>query len=307
MDPKTVAPIRRRIQLTAGEEGRFIVGCSPRHGCLLRKSRPLYWRERPGKISDHLFQGLSMMPLRAVLVLCVSMAAVSALAGDMQKYLSDTQDMVRDGKYPQALDRFLWFHENALKRDPAMSGVRLSFALSDWKQLGDAYPPAKTALVETRNRESRQFYADKNLQAFIDAAAINRELDEEPKTIEMFQWADVAAPDLAKQCWRWAKPAILNAKRYDLAGRYIGNPVREFDVVKEMYDMMANRGAGAIGGATLKQMQEDRFVEQCLQLIDLSLALDEPKAAKEIQEKALAVVDDRRLRKAIPTPEQAAK
>ena len=47
----------------------------------------------------------------------------------MQKYLSDTQEMVRKGKYKEALERFVWFHEHALEHDPAMTGVRLSFAV----------------------------------------------------------------------------------------------------------------------------------------------------------------------------------
>ena len=43
-------------------------------------------------------------------------------------------------------------------------------------------------------------------------------------------------PELAKQCWNVAKEFVIAAKRYDLARKYIGNPVREFTKIKAMYD-----------------------------------------------------------------------
>jgi len=78
----------------------------------------------------------------------------------MQKYLSDTQQMVREGRYQEALERFVWFHDHALEHEPsAMYGVRLSFALSYWKSLGDVYPPAMTAWWKCETAKRREFEA----------------------------------------------------------------------------------------------------------------------------------------------------
>jgi len=95
--------------------------------------------------------------MRKVLGLAILLAAVTCRGENMQKYLSDTQQMVREGRYQEALERFVWFHDHALEHEPsAMYGVRLSFALSYWKSLGDVYPPAMTALVEMRNRKEKR-------------------------------------------------------------------------------------------------------------------------------------------------------
>ena len=67
--------------------------------------------------------------------------AVNEPANDMQVYLNETQELVRQQRYAEALERFLWFHDHALEHNPGMAGVRLSFALSYWKNLGDVYPP----------------------------------------------------------------------------------------------------------------------------------------------------------------------
>ena len=55
-----------------------------------------------------------------------------------------------------------------------------------------------------------------------------------------------------------------------------------------------------MGGASFKAYNENHFVQESLQLIEVALALDDAKSAKEIQQKALAVLDDHRLRDAIP-------
>lgn len=39
--------------------------------------------------------------------------SLSAHAKDMQKYLSDTQSLVRQGKHKEALERYQWFHDHA--------------------------------------------------------------------------------------------------------------------------------------------------------------------------------------------------
>src|SRR4051812_22582627 len=70
----------------------------------------------------------------------------SYTAADVERALEDAEKFAREGKYQQALERHIWYHENALKYDQAQFGVRLSFALSDWAELGKVYPPAKVAL-----------------------------------------------------------------------------------------------------------------------------------------------------------------
>ena len=241
--------------------------------------------------------------MKTLLAMAVVLIALSSRGEDMQKYLSDTQDMVQQGKYPEALERFIWFHDHALEYEPAgMYGVRLSFALSYWKALGDVYPPALTALIETRDRKEKAITDNKgNGGLFHDVVALNRTLGESDKTVTLFDLIDKGQPDAAKRYWNVAKDAVIAAKRYDLARKYIGNPTREFTKVKEMYDHNTTLYDNPeIGGGHFKAYNENRLVEESLRLIEVALALDDKKAAKDVQAKALSVVDDYRLRDAIP-------
>ena len=221
----------------------------------------------------------------------------------MRKYLSDTKEMVNQGKYKEALERTIWFHEHVLEHDKAMAGVRLSFALSDWKSLGNLYPPAITAFIEMRDRKTRQILDNGGtLDSFGEVTAFNRELGENSKTVELFQTLTQVRPDFAKECWIFAKTPLFDEKRFDIIRNYIGSPLREFNFIKERYEYEIGAYKNdKVGLADIKAVCENQFVENNLQLIQYALAVDDLKSAKEIQQKALSILDDYRLREAIPS------
>lgn len=240
--------------------------------------------------------------MKAILAACVVLACASARADDMQKYLQDTQTLVRKGKYSEALERFVWFHENALAHDAGMTGVRLSFALSYWKALGEKYPPAMDALVEMRERTSRQILdSGATAQLFQDVASLNRTLGEDHKTVDLFLVVDKNTPELAKNCWIMAKDAVIGAKQYELAAKYIGDPDRAFLQIKQMYELNQTYYKDPrFGGPRFKAYSEKRLVEESMQLISVLLAVKQHDEAAKVRDQALKLLDDPRLRAAVP-------
>jgi len=239
--------------------------------------------------------------MKILIAALVLLTSFPTYAEDMQKYLNYTQDLMLQGKNEEALERFLWFHDHALEHEPAMYGVRLSFALMYWKELGDSYPPALTAMKKTRDDKTILLENQKgNPNLFHDVMSLNETLGDDDKTIMLFRRLDQEQKDLAAQCWDMAKTPIIKAKAYDLIKKHIGNPVREFVKVKAMYEQNTEMYGGKNFGESFKAWNENNLVEETLRLIEVAIALDETKAAKEIQEKGLAIVDDHRLRDAIP-------
>jgi hypothetical protein len=92
------------------------------------------------------------------------------------------QEAVEDrvaGRYEDALQKQLWFHKEAVKIQPALVGVRSSFALAYWAHLAAKYPPALEALKKVRAEAEQDVRAGREpVQAFGDVAAINNELDD---------------------------------------------------------------------------------------------------------------------------------
>jgi hypothetical protein len=126
------------------------------------------------------------------------------------------------GRYPDALAKHVWFFENALKYAPAMYGVRLSFALSDWKALSDSYPPALEKLKAERDEAAAKVRESRDSRhSFNDFASINRELGEDAKTEELFLWLDANSPASASAVYDLAQPSLVRARKYGVCGKYL--------------------------------------------------------------------------------------
>ncbi len=156
---------------------------------------------------------------------------------DLQQYLIQTNHLIRIAKYDEALDRCIWFHEHSLEHEPSMVGVRLSFALSAWAQLGTKYPPAQKAMVQTRDRAVSQILEGKGgIMLFMDAAALNRELLENAKTVELFETLDQKQPELAKESFKVVSELLFDAKKLDLLKKYVSPLNESFDAIRKDYD-----------------------------------------------------------------------
>lgn len=219
----------------------------------------------------------------------------------MQKYLSDTREMVINGSYEEALKRTIWFHNHALEHEPAMYGVRLSFALSDWMELGEVYLPAKLALIATRDTKEKLLIAKEgDYHLFHDVVALNRVLGEDDKTIGLFEMLDKAEPEKAIEYWVIAKEAFISAKRYDFVRKYKVDFDLEFSRIKHIYELdVTNYDKPQFARKEFKEFNENLFLDDSLKLIEVALAINDTKTAIEVQQKALAILDDERLRNAI--------
>jgi hypothetical protein len=183
-----------------------------------------------------------------------------------------------------------------------MSAVRLSFALSYWKALGEKYPPARDALQAMRDRTTRQVLeGGATATLFQEVASLNRTLGEDGKTVDLFLVVDKNTPELAKNCWIMAKDAVIGGKHYELAAKYIGDPERALAQIKQSYDLnLTLYKDPRIGGASFKPYNEKRLVDESLQLIAVMQAVNNQDQAAALRDAALKVLDDPRLRAAVP-------
>jgi hypothetical protein len=139
-------------------------------------------------------------------------------------------------RYEDALAKHVWFFQNALKYDLALYGVRLSFALSDWVELGSVYPPALEKLKSVRDEAGKNVREGSAVRGnFHDFASINEYLGEDDKTKELFIWLDSNAHNLAEDVFDLALPALIKAKEYNLCGKYI-DPDSYFQEILSRYN-----------------------------------------------------------------------
>jgi len=136
--------------------------------------------------------------------------------------LDEARADATSGRFAEALAKHVWFFENALKYAPAMYGVRLSFALSDWRTLSDSYPPALEKLKAERDEAAAKVRESKDSRhSFHDFTSINRVLAEDAKTVELFLWLDANNSATAAVVYDLAQPSLVRAREYRVCGKYL--------------------------------------------------------------------------------------
>lgn len=221
----------------------------------------------------------------------------SAVPEDLHRYLNDTHELVEKGHYSAALERYVWFHQHALEHDPSMSGVRLSFALAGWRRLAEVYAPAMAALVETRNRTVEKIRDGAGgWHDFHDVQSLNEVLDDESLTVELFEYLHETRPELAQRVWNLAKSEVIAAGRYELAKSYIGNPMHSLASFRRSYERnKANYGEVDGMEDYYREYNENRFVEQTLELMQVFSALGRDDLVDQIGNEALNTFQDPRI------------
>jgi len=238
--------------------------------------------------------------LSASLISCLHKSDTESESGieDRPDYLSDTQEMVREGKYKEALERYIWYHDHMLEQDSAIAGVRLSFALSYWKSLGNKYPPALDSLINKRDVKTNKIRTlGLSVDLFKDVQAINRTLKENQKTVELYEFISEKYPLLAKETCNTALNDLLHNKKYDLIQKNIGNIVEYYERTESKFRKSFKAVETEKG---LKSYMEKSYVESTLSLIKYCLAVNDIKSAVEIQNKSLAFFYDKKIKNAIP-------
>lgn len=208
-----------------------------------------------------------------------------------EKILDEAVEDASAGRYEDALAKHVWFHENALKIEPALYGVRLSFALMYWVELGKSYPPALAKLKSIRDTDGLQIKRGKgNRYLFHDFESINRVCEERMKTKDVFVWLDTNQPAFAKKVFDLAEPDLIKEQEFHLCGKYI-DPASYENIVKSFHENEEiAKGSEAPKG--LPDFDKEKFSNQAATLVALLVINGHREDAVKIATKAASELDD---------------
>ena len=218
---------------------------------------------------------------------------------DPSKIFEEMRKDTDAGRYKVALQKHVWFHKNALKYEPSLYGVRLSYALGDWKRLGAKYKPAIKKLKEIREESVKTITAKqpkgssaKSEEAahglFHDVSSIDDTLGQTNKTAELFVKLDEENKSLATKVYKIAQPALLESKKYELCSKYI-SPKRDVKQIISGYKLDLQLSKDPSFGGEMKQYAEQNLTNESATLVAI-LAVNKRQAeADEVAKTAKAV------------------
>jgi len=247
---------------------------------------------------------------RIVSLVFATILSTATVAYSAEDGLERARRFAEQGKYEEALREHIDFHDNILKTKPAMYGVRLSFALSDWIDLGQKYPKALTALKDIRDKKTtRLLKGEENREIFHDVTSINDHLDEKHATAKLFQQIETNDSSFAKSIYYLAEDSLVAMKQYELARKCMGTPDEAFQRAKAQHD----RGLEFVNGlpqrmqSAKKETFDTIFANRVIRLLLILQNTGDEARAKAIQAAALKIADHERIRDALkPAPVPAA-
>ena len=214
-----------------------------------------------------------------------------------QTILNEAQSDMAAGRYPEALAKHVWFYTNAIKINPAYAGVRLSFALAYWKQLGMVYPPALDKLKELRDEARQKVLAGGDVfESFGDFVALNSVLGDEEKTVELFKKFDAHDAKMAKKVFELARPALIKAGDTKLCSKYV-DPKFDYPRYVDQYHQLVTISHDSPYGEKQIEFAHQSFSNEVATLVALLVVGDHKAEGEKIAADAKTVWNDARFAK----------
>ena len=215
---------------------------------------------------------------RAFVLLIISFFFMStAVKAEInENTLREIDQLIEVGDYQRALEKHIWFHE-ASRESPGMGGVRLSYALSSWVELGELYPVALFELRKLRDNYKTVLLAGHGtFNDFHDLSSINRVLKESDQTVELFRYLDKKYPEQAKQYHAVTEPHLMALKEYELIAKYIGDPVFKYESLRHLRELNINMAKSypELNDPDHLRYADKAYITGVLNLLEVLTALD---------------------------------
>jgi len=213
---------------------------------------------------------------------------------DLDKIRQEAATLARQGRYEEALQRQLWYHNHALQYQPSLSGLRLTFALSQWTELARRYPKAKEALLEIRDRGANEFAQGGGyFELFMEVAAINRELGEQEATLALLKSIQARDPKLARQCYFVAEELLIEKGEYALCASFIKDFQERFERNRSTRERtLANLDRfPETNRAPLQESADRSFISSSRILIEILIGIGRKIEAESIRDQAISVLN----------------
>ena len=228
------------------------------------------------------------IPLVALLVL--PLVCWSREKDKADEALEQALQYAAQGKFEEALQKHIWYHDHALEINEAHYGVRLSYALSYWIDLGKKYPKALDALKDMRDQKTRRLLGGELDRAlFHDVASINYVLGESKATVELFKKLDAAWAEFAASVSDMADEALFTAKEYPLERKYLGDPCSRFDRAASTLYWGFDYAKTSKDPLRSRKAHEIIFSRDVVRLIVVLEQTGDGELARQIQADALSV------------------
>ena len=157
---------------------------------------------------------------------------------DPRVILNEARNAYKDKNYSIALSKYQWFYDNSIEINKSFYGVRLSYCLNEWADLGKIYKPANEALIELKETTLSSFKEKLSQEAFHEYSCICGYLECSNEAYEEFLPLHKSNNNLAAKLFTYVYEYCASNKQWELCKKYLGNGHKQYKNTLETFDHM---------------------------------------------------------------------
>ena len=151
--------------------------------------------------------------------------------------LDEARAAFQEKNYDRALERYEHFFDHALDVDPhSLYGVRLSYCLSEWAELGEVHPLARQRLEEKAGEALALLTQTRNPERFHDFMALCRYLHRTEEPVRCFLHFHAFDRDLASSMVRFIWDNLVDTQQLSVCEGYLEEPKARYDAALTTFD-----------------------------------------------------------------------
>ncbi|MFZ6643925.1 hypothetical protein ACO0LL_29640 [Undibacterium sp. TC4M20W] len=239
--------------------------------------------------------------------MAISISEKNHFMNDHNQHAKQVLDKAREAhaakEYETSLASYEWFFEHALDEDKgSLYGVRLSYCLFGWVELGQEYEPARIRLEQKFEHSILALEQSRNPEYFHDYASIGACLGQQEAVLDKFIAYHHADPRLAREIVHFIWDELLASPHMLVCATYIDNAPALYDGKLEKHDETMKIFASRPELATDDFMQgmRDRFIQEVSNIIKVLQASGRTEEAGAVSARAKADLEKRNYIHSLP-------
>jgi len=148
--------------------------------------------------------------------------------------LDKAREAFKLGDYAKSLKNYENFFEQTFKT--SYYGVRLSYCLSEWKELADIYPDAMRSLQNKRDKALQLLNKTKEPEQFHDYKAICQVLASPEEPLKEFLRLHTKDRALSTKIVRFILDKLIENKEWKICLEYLDNPLKKYEFNFDNFD-----------------------------------------------------------------------
>jgi hypothetical protein len=186
-----------------------------------------------------------------------------------RKALAEARAAFKKKELAQALVQFEYFFDHAIEEEASLYGVRLSYCLDEWAQLGSKYPPALERLRSKADEAHGLLLQTRNPARFHDYIAICEYLKRNAAPVDVFLTLHKSDPELAKSIVRFIWDELVDAGQWNVCASYLTDPGSSYATALRRFDrtMAICVDDPSLGGVEFEQQIESWYVRDVTNIV----------------------------------------